>query len=99
MRSIVSDDRRAARSLFHLKNVDRGGVPNRTRSSSAPRCQAEVMLKKAVRAAAPNSSGSKPALSAVRGWNMGLSSNGVSGTLLHLWTKRQSQSTVPDGVL
>src|SRR5688572_22541114 len=98
MRSSVSDDSRAARSLFHLKNVERGGPPSRTRSSSAPRCQADVILKKAVRAAPPNSSGSNPALSTLRGWNMDLSSNGVIGNLLHLWTKRQSQGVVPEVV-
>src|SRR5687768_2442849 len=72
MRSRVSGESRALRSLFHLKNVDRGGEPSKVRSSSADSPQAAVMLKNAVSAVAPNSSGSKLAGSAGRGWNIHL---------------------------
>src|SRR5687768_14689643 len=94
MRSRVSADTRAARSLFHLKKVERGGEPSSTRSSSAPRRQAAVILKKAVRAAEPSSSGSKPARSRLWGCIMAQSSNGVTTKLLHFWTERQCHSEV-----
>ena len=56
MRSSVSAESFAARSLFHLKKVERGGEPSSVRSSSALRPQRGVMLKNAVSAVEPSSS-------------------------------------------
>jgi hypothetical protein len=73
MRSTVSAESRAARSLFHLKKVERGGAPSSVRSSSALRPQRCVMLKNAVSAVEPSSSESRSGRPAGRGCSIAFS--------------------------
>src|SRR5262245_18322792 len=99
MRSSVSAESFAARSLFHLKNVERGGAPSRTRSSSADSSQPAVKLKNALSAVLPSASESKPAVlagcgcitsSPIRDLAVDYSTNGLPCNRTHPLSKRCS---------